>query len=214
MLRLLALLPLAWLAACTDGASDDLDDDGGSDGTVDGADGTDGSDGSDGGSAVYGPDNSWYHAPADEVPADLAGSGTRPGDVFGDFSFVDQFGDDVELYQFYGKVVQIALVAEWCGICRDEAPDIDAVGTALADDAVIITILMEDSSGRTPDTDTAARWADDLGVTGPVLAGPGDLGASVRGGFPTLPLLDREMVIVTDDNFPFSSRAIEDVIGD
>jgi thiol-disulfide isomerase/thioredoxin len=148
------------------------------------------------------------------VPADLEGTGTGPGDVFGNFTLVDQFGDDVELYQFYGQVVQIALVAEWCGICRDEAPDIDAVGAELIDDAAIITILMEDSAGRTPDAATAARWADELGVTGPVLAGPGDLNSSVRGGFPTLPLLDRDMVIVTDDNFPFSARAIEDVIAD
>ena len=33
----------------------------------------------------------------------------------------DQKGDEVELYQFYGKVVVLDLFAEWCATCQYQA---------------------------------------------------------------------------------------------
>ena len=53
----------------------------------------------------YGPDNDWWHADIDDVPPDLAGTGMRNGSVAPDFTFTDQNGDEVELYQFYGQVI-------------------------------------------------------------------------------------------------------------
>lgn len=63
--------------------------------------------------AQYGPENSWWHALEDEVPGDLAGTGYREGDIAYDFTVVDQFGDEVQLYQFYGQVIVLDLFAEW-----------------------------------------------------------------------------------------------------
>lgn len=63
--------------------------------------------------ADYGPDNTWSHATEDDVPAGLQGTGWGPGDVAYNFTLQDQYGDEVELYQFYGKVVVLDIFAEW-----------------------------------------------------------------------------------------------------
>ncbi len=64
-------------------------------------------------SELYGPDNSWWHAYADDVPGGLSGTGWNTGDVAYNFTLQDQFGDSVELYQFYGKVIVIDVFAFW-----------------------------------------------------------------------------------------------------
>ena len=87
---------------------------GGDDGGTDSG-GTDG--GTDGGTtepdSAYGPENSWFHAMTSEVPEGLAGTGYRSGDIAYNFTLQDQFGEEVELYQFYGQVIVIDAFAEW-----------------------------------------------------------------------------------------------------
>lgn len=90
-----AVLLATSLVACSDKDDDDDDDDGG------------------GSSAEYGPENSWPHASEDDVPADLAGTGWSDGDIATNFTLVDQYGDEVELYQFYGSVIVVDNYAEW-----------------------------------------------------------------------------------------------------
>jgi hypothetical protein len=63
--------------------------------------------------AEYGPSNDWWHARVSDVPTDMAGTGWREGDVAYNFTLSDQNGDEVELYQFYGKVVVLDVYAEW-----------------------------------------------------------------------------------------------------
>lgn len=91
------LLAVASLAAgCLGSGGGDDDDDGGDDPP-----------------AEYGPENSWPHATEDDLPDDLAGTGYRDGDIAYDFTMVDQHGDEVSLYQFYGSVVVIDNFTEW-----------------------------------------------------------------------------------------------------
>jgi hypothetical protein len=61
----------------------------------------------------YGPENSWFHASETAVPTDLAGTGQSAGDIAANLYLTDQFGDDVELYQFYGQAVLLDVYAEW-----------------------------------------------------------------------------------------------------
>ena len=84
-LALLAGLAFAFGGCPATGDDDDNDDAGDDDTTAE--------------PQPYGPENSWWHALADDVPADLA--------------LGDQFGDEVELYQFYGQVIVIDLFAYW-----------------------------------------------------------------------------------------------------
>ena len=60
----------------------------------------------------YGPDNGWYHAYEDEVPT-TEECGYSQGDTICNFTLFDQYEDQVELYQFSGKVVVLDLFAEW-----------------------------------------------------------------------------------------------------
>ncbi len=191
-----------------DGATDGAD---GADGTTDGGDGADGG-GDGGGTAVYGPDNAWWHAPADSVPADLTGGAHRVGQTMGNFTLTDQNGDQVELYQFYGKVVQLVLFAEWCGPCNAEAPEIEAAAADLLDeDVVVISVMVQQNDGSAPDAAALGRWVDRYSVTHPLLAGTSELEAMLQGGFPTLPVADSSMTIVTLDNFPFDPEYLRGV---
>lgn len=60
----------------------------------------------------YGPDNEWPHALTSEV-VQPDSCGTSVNDVACNFTMKDQNGDEVELYQFSGKVVVLDLFAEW-----------------------------------------------------------------------------------------------------
>jgi len=51
--------------------------------------------------------------PRGPVPDDLQGSGTSPGSVAPNWSLTDQFGEQVNLWSFYGQVILIESVAEW-----------------------------------------------------------------------------------------------------
>ena len=60
----------------------------------------------------YGPDNVWYHATVDDVQ-DSGQCGSNQGEQICNFTMVDQNGDNVELYQFWGQVIVIDVFAEW-----------------------------------------------------------------------------------------------------
>jgi thiol-disulfide isomerase/thioredoxin len=162
----------------------------------------------------YGPENRWYHADAAEVPVDLVGTGTAEGDIAPNFTLLDQDGNEVELYQFYGQVVQLVIFTAWCGPCQEEAPDIEAAAVDLADEGVVIlSVMMEDVGGEAPDTADLMLWVDRYALTQPVLAGPGELDPYINGGYPTLPVIGRDMTIVKGDNFPFSPAYLSTLAG-
>jgi thiol-disulfide isomerase/thioredoxin len=163
----------------------------------------------------FGPENDWPHAMADEVPEGLAGTGTAVGDVVGDFVLTDQNGDLVELYQFYGNVIQLVLFAEWCGPCQEEAPAVQAASVDLADaGVVVVSVMMDRLEGGAADATSLERWAVEYGVTHPLLAGPGDLEGLIQGGYPTLPVIGRDMRIVKADNFPFDAGYLAQLAGE
>lgn len=63
--------------------------------------------------SAYGPDNNWFHAQSDEVPAaSEAGSQFVQGKLAPNFTLVDQYNDPVELYQFAGKLVLLEVMPD------------------------------------------------------------------------------------------------------
>jgi hypothetical protein len=112
MILFLFSVAASGLIGCEDESDGDVSfgDEGGDTGAV-GAES--GGDGGGGAAAAYGPDNSWHHVMDDEIPADLGGSGYGQGNIANNFTMIDQFGDDVELYQFYGQVIALDVFAEW-----------------------------------------------------------------------------------------------------
>ena len=121
-----------------------------------------------------------------------------------DFTLIDQHGDEVQLHQFYGEVVQLVLFAQWCATCRAEAPDLEAAWREQRDDGVVIVSVMLEAQQGPTTPDALAQWTDAYDVTHPLLSNADQtLASMLRGGYPTLPVLDRTMTIRSVDNFPF-----------
>lgn len=145
---------------------------------------------------VYGPENSWYHAPdASVVPEDSEATGWGVGELPPNLRFTDQNGDEVWLYQFHGQTVYIDWVAEWCGPCATFAPFLEGFYAAHSDESVVITVLLEDQSGGAGDASAVARWVDAHSATNPVVwldSEELDRAPDIY-TFPTISLLDPEL---------------------
>jgi len=65
---------------------------------------------------------------------------------------------------------------------------------------------MVSANNEPADSGDTANWSNSYGVTHPVLAEPNaGVGYSlIQGGYPTYVILDREMVIVVPDAYPFN----------
>ena len=89
----------------------------------------------------------------------IYGSGIN--NIAADFTAVNQNGQNVSLYDFFGKVILINFSADWCGPCRDEASHLQVLYDQYKDKGFrVITLLID---GR------PSRWADEYGLNFPVL---------------------------------------------
>ena len=61
--------------------------------------------------ARYGPTNDWYHTSVKSVN-DSGQCGYNEGQQACNFTLVDQNGDDVELFQFWGQVIILDVVGD------------------------------------------------------------------------------------------------------
>lgn len=119
------------------------------------------------------------------------------------FKFLDHKGNEVELYDYYGKVIVIDFSTMWCGVCVNIAPEgdklIDKYG---ADNVVWITVLVDNESGLPPTQEDLQRWVDMATITkAPVLGADRNLidytattGYPIS-AWPTLVVVDKKMVL-------------------
>ena len=140
------------------------------------------------------------HGFASTPTEELAGTGISLGDTAYNFELMDQHGDLVSLYDFHGCVVVLDLLTEWCGPCQDAAPLFEAIHQERAPDVAVVAVMLQTTGGEPPGLEHVQWWADVFGVTHPVLA---DTYASqynyTGGSFPTVVVLDRDMVIAHED---------------
>ena len=97
------------------------------------------------------------------------------GDVPNNMTFMDQYGEMVDLYSFCGKHVMVLVSAGWCGPCRSLATEVQNIQDQWRDEGLqIIELITSDDSGNAPDLTFVQTWADDYGFDDvPVLAVPG-----------------------------------------
>lgn len=126
-------------------------------------------------------------------------------EVFPNFTFVDQFGSEVDLYDFYGHVVVLRIVAGWCGPCRAIGPEGQSYWETWRDQGFVVIDALIDDNVADGAGDIApgfpAEWAEDNALGIPV--GVLDRGAYegmftsglYEGGIPFFVILGRNMAV-------------------
>ena len=139
------------------------------------------------------PENTW---PVGEPPPDLEAEGFNTGEVVPELLGFDQHEDQVSSWQFYGYTVVLDISTMWCAPCQELAKDVEETAHDYADDDVVyITILPENLEGSPPDLEDLNAWADNFGITQPVIADHDGwhLAAVPDGGFPRILVVDDQM---------------------
>jgi peroxiredoxin len=159
------------------------------------------------------PENTWtVTAP----PADLEGEGYAKGEVVPDFRLVDQHGDEVSAWQFYGNVILLDVSTIWCGPCQQLALETEETWHEYRDQGfVYVTVLQEDLEAHPPDGEDLLFWADSFGITAPVLADGDKTGVTDVPDYPTVLVIGRNMKVRDVVDPPDDARvraAIEDVL--
>jgi thiol-disulfide isomerase/thioredoxin len=160
------------------------------------------------------PENSW---PSAEPPANLRASGFQKNDVPSDFRLMDQFGDTVALWQFYGSVIALDFSTGWCGPCAELARGAEEIYQEYKDEGVMyLTVMPENGRGDVPSQSDLAAWANAFGLSSPVLSDGAGYTAQVvpDAVYPKILILDREMRVVNAGVSPATDAAVASAIAD
>ena len=141
------------------------------------------------------------------------------GDVSNDFTLTDQHGEQVSLSDFCGNTVLIVSSATWCGACRSEAAELEALYQQYKDsNFTVITLLGENGQGQAPSVADLQQWASNFGVSHPVLADVDFYttanylwaNANFNGNFylPNMQLLSQGMVVEVSNSQLYESQII------
>ncbi|MDP8222215.1 MAG: TlpA disulfide reductase family protein [Candidatus Lernaella stagnicola] len=90
------------------------------------------------------------------------------------FQWVDADGNEVQLYDYLGKVVLLNTGAFWCAPCKEEAPSLqnDIWEEYGDEDFVLISLIVEDAAYNPATPQTAADWRGEFGLDFVVCADP------------------------------------------
>ena len=83
-----------------------------------------------------------------------------------DFTVVDAAGREVKLSDFRGKPTVVNFWASWCGPCKSEMPDFEAVWQRMGNDVHFLMVNMTDGHRET--IDSAKEFMTDSGYHFPV----------------------------------------------
>ena len=116
-------------------------------------------------------------------------------------NLMDQHGNYVDLYDYYGSVILLDFSAMWCPPCQTAGYDHNGMTDYFAgEDFVYITVLLENFQGQTPSQTDLIAWSNQFGIESPILQGRKTLyGQNEKeqwafGGYPAFVIIDRNMV--------------------
>jgi len=112
------------------------------------------------------------------------------------FNLRSPAGNEVQLSDFHGSYVLVNFWASWCGPCRGEAPDLEALQRAASRGQSPKLVVL--GVNQQEDADTARKFANEFDVTYPILldrSGEVSEGYRVGRGLPITFLVDPSGVI-------------------
>lgn len=134
-----------------------------------------------------------------------------------DYSFIDQNGRLRRLSSLYGKVVFLNAFATWCGPCRYEMPDIEALYEKYKESSeVVILGVAFPSQSNEGNASYIRSFLSDGGYTYPVLMDPKGILSSVFSirAFPTTVVFGRDGEVVSYITGALSGEYMEKLITD
>jgi thiol-disulfide isomerase/thioredoxin len=106
----------------------------------------------------------------------ITGNAFVIGSTVPNLVLTDQFGNPVNLHQFYGYRIMLSFGAVWCGPCQQAAQSSPILWENQKQNGfIILEVLVDTSTPGVPATQNdVTTWANQFGITYPVLFGPGE----------------------------------------
>ena len=170
------------------------------------------------------PSNAWD---AVTPPEALVGEGVSVGQRIVDIRGMDQHGDEVSIWQFWGQYVLVDLSTMWCGPCQDLAIGAEAFFQHYKDEGVMhLTVLHENEINEPCTLEELEAWSRfpsfhpdpdhpyDV-ITAPIVSDPGGISGSIRAiqdnRYPVALLVGPDMRVVARID-PATESRVEEVL--
>ena len=173
---------------------------------------------------AYGGDV-WPDFSDEAEAAGLAGDAYAIGEVVPDVMAIDQYGNEVSLYQFYGMVVLLDFSAGWCEKCTETAATAQALWEARREQGfMVVHALLQDDAWNTVDLAFQNTWVETFGIEFPVV--DADTSSTIAsdmylgldeadlndGWMPFLVLLDRQLRLIDTHEGVISNEEVLDLV--
>lgn len=160
-----------------------------------------------------GPKNTWHSA---APPSCLEGEGFEEGEILPDMRLLDQHGNTVSLWQFYGDLIVLDFSTMWCAPCAVLAEGVDETWEEFESEGFMyLTVLSQDVYSNVPDVDDLNQWADDHSITAPVLSDDGTYTDEVippGESFPRVMLIGRDMSVLVEEITPAEDATVRSTV--